>query len=338
MEVPDERVVAWVRSDFGLELGELQPVEHGADAAALLWRAADVEGRAFAVKLSGGGGDAASEVPALLAGRGVAGVPAPLRTREGALHSERAGRRLTVVPWLDGERALAADPPPAAWTALGRLLAAVHATEPPADVAAVLPVERFEPGPLVERVRALDARLAAAEPEDEEALAVVAAWQDSRERILELADGVEALGARLRAAPGRLVLCHADPHLGNVLCGSRPDTDGPWLLDWDDALLAPPEQDLMFFLDGGILLPFAPVTGEQQAAFFQGYGAVDVDPRRLAYLRGTRALVDLVDPAEQALDVELPLEDREDALQIARWVLADDGLLALALTTARAVG
>lgn len=338
MQVPDGRVVAWVRADFGLELERLDAVEDGADAAALLWRGVDVEGRAFAVKLSGAGSQAAAAVPALLAARGVPGVPAPQRTREGALHSERAGRRLTVVPWLDGERALAGDLPPAGWTALGRLLAAVHATGPTPEVAEVLPVERFDPAPLVDRVRELDAHLTGLEPQDEEALAVAAAWQDSRERILELAGAVEALGATLRAETGRLVLCHADPHLGNVLDAAAPEAAGPWLLDWDDALLAPPEQDLMFFLDGGILLPFAPVTGEQQAAFFQGYGGVEVDARRLAYLRGTRALVDLVDPAEQALDVELALEDREDALQIARWVLADDGLLALALATARAIG
>ncbi|MGN6331984.1 MAG: phosphotransferase [Motilibacteraceae bacterium] len=332
MQVPDERVVAWVRADFGLELTGIEPVEHGADGAALRWRGVDVDGRAYAVKLSGGGSAAATAVPSWLAARDVGGVVGPVRTLDGGLGSERAGRRLSVVPWVEGERALVSDLPLEDWSGLGRLLAAVHTCEPGPDVAATLPCERFEPEPLTARVRALDRRLADPEVPDELALAVVAVWADRRKRIAELAAGAERLGAALRDEPAPLVLCHGDPHLGNVLAGEH----GPWLLDWDDALLAPPEQDLMFFLDGGILLPFAPVTPAQEEAFLRGYGPVDVDPRRLAYLRAARALVDLVDPAEQALDVDRPEDEREDALQIVRWVLADDGLLALALEAADA--
>jgi spectinomycin phosphotransferase len=65
------------------------------------------------------------------------------------------------------------------------------------------------------------------------------------------------------------VICHADPNLGNVLMGD----EGVWLLDWDDAVTGPREQDLLFVLDGGVLA-FAPVTAAQTGAFLTGYGAV----------------------------------------------------------------
>ena len=51
----------------------------------------------------------------------------------------------------------------------------------------------------------------------------------------------DLLAARARAEGGRRVLTHGEPHPGNTL---RAD-DGRWLLvDWDAALLAPPERDL----------------------------------------------------------------------------------------------
>ncbi len=83
--------------------------------------------------------------------------------------------------------------------------------------------------------------------------------------------------------------------LTSATCWSVPP-DHVWLIDWDDAVLAPCERDLMFILDGGVLANAA-VSSQEQAWFFDGYGAFDVDSARLAYYRCTRALVDVADPA-----------------------------------------
>ncbi len=69
------------------------------------------------------------------------------------------------------------------------------------------------------------------------------------------------------ADPRRWVLCHADLHAGNVLVGP----DGPvTILDWDSAMFAPRERDLMF--------PGAAVAGtwtgdEHVTSFLRGYNA-----------------------------------------------------------------
>ena len=121
------------------------------------------------------------------------------------------------------------------------------------------------------------------------------------------------------------MLCHGDAHLGNVLVNG----DTLWLIDWDDAARAPREHDLMFVLDG--VLFFAPVSAQEQAWFFEGYGDVDVDLTRLTYYRCVRALEDLADPTNQILDVTGSSEcEREKALSIVRGVLSPTGLVFMA--------
>jgi spectinomycin phosphotransferase len=111
--------------------------------------------------------------------------------------------------------------------------------------------------------------------------------------------------------------------------------DEVWLVDWDDTLLGAPERDLMF-VTGGVLA-FAPVTADQQAAFFDGYGDVAIDAARLAYAMCVRALEDAVLFAAEAIDPDHhPIEHRLWAVEIITGVLGDDGLVGLALTAARA--
>jgi hypothetical protein len=65
---------------------------------------------------------------------------------------------------------------------------------------------------------------------------------------------------RARAQPARTVLTHGEPHPGNtMLCA-----DGQWLLiDWDTALIAPPERDLWSLDpgDGTVLDAYTSATG-----------------------------------------------------------------------------
>jgi hypothetical protein len=56
-----------------------------------------------------------------------------------------------------------------------------------------------------------------------------------------------------RARPGRAVLTHGEPHPGNTTL-----TAGGWvLIDWDTALLAPPERDLWHLEPGEAAIPAA---------------------------------------------------------------------------------
>lgn len=221
----------------------------------------------------------------------VPGVPRPLQG--GSLH---------VTRWIDG------DPGPARlvhWRALGRLLARVH------TLTADAPRIEYDHRRQAAVAHDVDQRLT---PE----LAQV--WDRSVvDRLIKRAD---TLAAALADRPREDVLCHTDPHLGNLLL----DGEDVWLIDWDDARLAPREHDLLFVL-GGVLVE--QVTEAEQAAFFDGYGPVEVDAELLAYARCVRALEEL-DWGCRVLEPERPEEERAMALRIVRWQFSAVGLVRLA--------
>jgi spectinomycin phosphotransferase len=161
--------------------------------------------------------------------------------------------------------------------------------------------------------------------------ALVDEWRGAASRVMKLLEQVDVLGTEVRKDAAPDVLCHGDPHLGNMLIGREE----VWLIDWDDAVLAPRERDLMFVLGG--VLAFAPVSPRQQGWFFDGYGTVDVNLTRLAYYRCVRAMVDVADPAMRVLQAGSDAE-RSFALSIVKGVLSSTGLVRYALHSLRELG
>ena len=217
------------------------------------------------------------------------------------------------------------------------LLAQVHATAVTEPLSRILPHEDHTHGRMASVVRDLDSRcvrsVAASarvgDPADHLALALEQEWRAAAGPVRTLLGQADRLGRELGTRPARSVVCHGDPHLGNVLIGGDEQV---WLVDWDDAVLAPRERDLMFVIGG--VLAFSPVSPEEQSWFFDGYGPADLDPARLAYYRCTRALEDLVDPAAQVVDVHRWTDsERSDALSTFRGVLSPTGLVSLTLSS-----
>lgn len=337
----DARLAGWLEVDFELQVTEAVPVEGGADREARMWRARDVEGRRFAVKWTSGGTVGGPTLTRELLDAGVEGVVAPLSAASGRLWSERGGRRLMVMPWVAAPGGLDTDLTWDHWVAFGRLLAAVHAT--PLAALPDLPPSDRQHRRLAGAVTTLHQRLdRARDPsggnagEDDLVAAVLREEGLLREVVdglLAGADQLHAAGVWTGHAPG--VPCHADPHVGNVLA----DADGSvWLLDWDDAVTGPREQDLLFVLDGGVLA-FAPVTAAQTEAFLTGYDPVELDPHALAYHRSLRALEDLVDFALEVLEPERhPRATREAAAGYLRGNLTTGCLTEAALRSLHEVG
>jgi spectinomycin phosphotransferase len=59
-------------------------------------------------------------------------------------------------------------------------------------------------------------------------------------------DGYDALAQRIREQAGSWVVTHGEPHSANVMRDAR---GGLHLVDWDTALIGPPERDLWMVLD-----------------------------------------------------------------------------------------
>jgi spectinomycin phosphotransferase/16S rRNA (guanine(1405)-N(7))-methyltransferase len=72
------------------------------------------------------------------------------------------------------------------------------------------------------------------------------------------------LVARARSNPGRAILTHGEPHPGNTMLTA----EGWRLIDWDTALVAPPERDLWLLgqRDDSVLAEYADATGVQPGA------------------------------------------------------------------------
>ncbi|ASR35614.1 hypothetical protein BAY61_12090 [Prauserella marina] len=310
----------------------LVPVEGGADLAATLWTATDSRGQRFAVKWSGGGSAAGLVLPAALSEALPGSTAKPVPSRTGALWIDTGDMRLSIMEWIAGTSALEAPLGRETWEAQGRLLGTLHGLPVTGQLREWVPREDFDPSrwaALFERVDAVIGENGA--PHDEPASRLAEAWLPHRADLRTVHDLTIRLGGvlRERASLPEFVPCHADPHLGNLILTG----EGPVLIDFDDAVLAPAERDLMFVLGGGVLADL-PVTPEHQADFMNGYarqGTVEVDTELITYYRGLRTLEDIAEPASVVLDPSAPAKEREGNLGYVTDVLSPAGLLAQTL-------
>ncbi|MGW6281098.1 phosphotransferase enzyme family protein [Kribbella sp. NPDC055071] len=276
----------WLLEDFGLDVVELSPVAHGADISAQVWKAGTAT-NTYAVKWSGAGTNTGHQVAAFLADCGLKEVPELIRTTEGGLWTFHAKKkRLTVTPWIDGVRAADTGLTVEQWTSYGALLRRVHEAELPHRLRDALPKHIPIDARVSKTVDQLQQRLTAPETELEENLAAVWAQYDDTITTLLTMTPPEPVGPR--------VVCHGDPHLGNVLVA-----DQLHLIDWDDVLLAPREQDLMFMLGG--MGDVGPSTPAETEAFLTGYGPHTLDHEAVQYYRHVRAREDVVGWSDQVI-------------------------------------
>ncbi|MEU3270986.1 phosphotransferase [Saccharomonospora sp. NPDC006951] len=310
----------------------LVPVEGGADVAATLWTATDSSGRRFAVKWSGSGSPAGLVLPAALSAALPGSTAMPIPSRTGALWVDAGGMRLSIMEWVAGTSALEAPLGPETWEAQGRLLATLHGLPVTPELREWVPREDFDTSRWAGLFERVDAAIGDGDAPDEPSSRLAEAWLRGRDDLRAVHDLTIRLGRVLRertSLPG-FVPCHADPHLGNVILTG----EGPVLIDFDDAVLAPAERDLMFVLGGGVLADL-PVTPEHQTDFLNGYGGVggarEIDTELITYYRGLRTLEDIAEPASVVLDPAAPAEDREGNLGYVNDVLSPAGLLAQTL-------
>ncbi|MFC7432098.1 MULTISPECIES: phosphotransferase enzyme family protein [unclassified Agrococcus] len=315
------RVLAALADGYGLHVGDLRPVAGGWDGDAIVWAADDADGRLWSVKATVRDVRFGLEVAASLVRDGVEGVVAPRPARDGRLWMEADGVTLVVSPWVAGVDAVEVSADAVDWERLGRMLRRVHDLAPPSEVRArrkgIRRVDRA-PHALLDEV---DARLAAA-GDDERLAPLRQRWPDALRRLRGLARAERAL-KRTRMPADRVTL-HGDPHLGNVVV----DVQGrPWLIDFDEAAVAPREVDLML-VELGVLFAM-PLDESHRARFRDGYGTdAPIDEERVARFGCVRAIEDVASVVHHALDDTAPIGvDRLEALD---GMLGPHGLVTLA--------
>lgn len=300
LDPPDlqtDHILATVHEHYGLHPTAVAFLPLGRDVRSWAFRAATADATYFLKLRQGVVREATLRVPRYLVEQGVSHIVASLPTRAQRLWVEVDGFTLALYPFIYGTTGMAHGLEEHHWRTFGAALRAMHDTPLASDLAPIVPRDAFTTG-LSDAVRALDAHIDAQTFADPIERDLAAFWQRQRAEIRALVARFETLGRRLRAQSPPLVLCHADVHPNNVLIDLD---DQLWIVDWDDALLAPKECDLMMGVGG---LGNYPAGPREASWLLQGYGGTDIDPVALAYYRHVRALGDIA--ADGELVLQLP--------------------------------
>ena len=331
--LPEDEILSALRAGYGLDARALAFLPLGQDDSAWVYRVSMPERHYFLKLRSSGLNRASLAVPRYLHDQGLEQVIAPLPTLTGKLYHAFDRYSLILYPFIEDAQPLPSGRAGAQWRRFGSALRRMHDLALPLDVAALLRRETFEPAANTLAAQ-VDDLVSAADFADPLQAELAAFWRQRQPDIRECMARAADYGQRLAAQPApELCLCHADPHWDNVLVDAA---DQLWLVDWDDALLAPRERDFMFII-GGISAHWA--TPRDTGLFFQGYGPVEVNPLALAYYRADWAVQDLSGYAERVfLQPELGEATRQEALRIFKGLFEAGGIVEKALASAVPAG
>ncbi|RBQ15547.1 hypothetical protein DP939_34805 [Spongiactinospora rosea] len=300
--LPSETIREALDAHFGLKPAILEFLPLGNDSASWSFRADDH----FLKVRAGDGRMPGAAVPALL--RDLPHVLAPLPTTSGAPYATVNGFALALYPLLDAAPAVEVGMSAEHWRTIGKAISTLHTTPLTPALIQAADRETYRPGRR-ELIPAIEAALRA--PQDDIAKELADHWTARKEIIDDLLQRTDTMGPRLAAEEPPLVLTHGDLHTWNILIDKENNL---WIIDWDEAAVAPRERDLMLVIRG---IGPGLVSEDDTAAFFQGYGDSTVpDERLLSFYRAAWAVRDIAEFGERVLlDPRLSEEARQDAVE-----------------------
>lgn len=317
---------------YGLQATHTEFLPLGADIHSAVFRVQANDGTAYFLKLRSGDFEkSAVAVPAFLHhDKGIDAVMAPLPTTDHQLSVQRHGFDWMLYPFLEAQSGFERALMPPQWTALGAALGAIHRAELPPELLASIPRETYA-HQWREGVRRYQRRFINGFVGDAIVQRFHAFWGAHDEEIDTLVYRSEQLASILLEKALPQVVCHADIHAGNVLVG---DDGQIAIVDWDTLILAPKERDLMFI---GGAVGHVWNQPQEEAKFYEGYGATDIDPVALAYYRHERIVRDILELSDQVFDASASTEDREEAMRQMASQFQPDDVVAIAHRSYEAV-
>lgn len=319
-DIAPESIRQCLSEAYGLHNANARFLPLVADVNSAAFRVDADDGTAYFLKLHRDGFDpSVVMVPAFLHHqKGIEAVMAPLPTSDAQPSVQSQGFGWALYPFFDGPNGLARALTDTQWRALGAALGAIHRTALPEALSASLPRERYAHH-WREGVRRYQRRFVNGVTGDDVVERFFAFWEAHAEEIDTIVYRSEQLASILLERPPQLVPCHADLHAGNVLVGDEARLS---IVDWRMAMLAPKERDLMFIGGGAGHVWNQPA---QEALFYEGYGAADIDAVALAYYRYERITKNILEICDRMFDAAASAQDREEGLrQMKRQFLPDD--------------
>lgn len=321
-DMSDDQLRDCLRDGWGLTATEITFLPLGFDPDNAAFRVTVADGTLYFIKLRRGTFDSVSiEVPKLLYDRGIKQVIPPIPTEDNSLWYRFETYTVTVSPFVVGDDAVQRPLSEAQMTTLGAALRRVHDTQLPESLRDPIPRESFS-ATWRDRLRHY-LRMAGTGVFDEPlAVETAALLCEQRDVIDELIASAETGADLLRQRPIADVLCHADLHGWNVLVS---DDVTFHIIDWDTLTLAPRELDLMFL---GSRIGRVWSTPNEVAAFFNGYGAIEIDQVAIRYFREERIIHDMVGDCDFLLTDSADDDDRARALSFFLDNFGPNGLIA----------
>jgi spectinomycin phosphotransferase len=313
--ISDRDILDRLRTRFDVRAEGVEFLPLGADADAWVYRVRARDHDLFLKIRRGPVHEAGLELPGLLATRGIPHLVAPILTVTGSTFDAGEDLSFALFPMVEGDSGGRAGMTAEQWAELGATMRAVHDLPVDDAVISILHTEDFLPsrtGLMRELQRVVDV---GDHGDDGARRELISSWRAHQEQIDRLVGQTMALAPVARARAGEMVICHADIHAWNVLCTPGGDIS---IVDWDSAMLAPRERDLMF-VDGA--------AGGHEAdpdAFFAGYGDAEIDAEVMAYYRVEWTVQDVAEfAASVLLDDTAGEQTRDESLDFFRSIVTD---------------
>jgi len=230
-EAYQARLCGFIRQTYGLEPTGIAPAKRGFFGET--WRLDTADMRYF-LKLDYTAGHQAIyersfPIMAHLRNHGIDCISRIVHTARGELCARFDGAVLGVFAWIDGENIETDDTKPPEY----RMLAQVYAV--PAEGLAI-PREDFS-AEIADKLFGQWDQLRR-EPANETAARVYAMLEQNREKIRHRAERLRLFAAKCRGDASGFVITHGDAGGNLIVSGDRY-----FIVDWDYAMLAPPERD-----------------------------------------------------------------------------------------------